>query len=125
MGYMAYASSFIACVLEKLDPVRSFTVGVTRMFRRELFWRSMAVALFIALVFMGFSLVASFTALLALYFTKSWFLYLAIAQVINVFYVGFAFVLVSLYYYDIRIRREGFDIQLLADQLATPTPKTP
>jgi hypothetical protein len=124
MGYMAFASSFIACVLEKLDPVRSFTVGVTRIFGRDLFWRSMTVALFIALVFIGFSLVASFLALLALYFTKSWFLYLAIAQVINVFYVGFAFVLVSLYYYDIRIRREGFDIQLLADQLAATTPAT-
>ncbi|HME81603.1 MAG TPA: hypothetical protein VKF82_05960 [Candidatus Eremiobacteraceae bacterium] len=125
MGYMAFASSFIACVLEKVDPVRAFTVGVTRIFGRELFWRSMAVALFIALVFVGFSLVASFLALLALYLTKSWFLYLAIAQIINVFYVGFAFVLVSLYYYDIRIRREGFDIQLLAEQLSATAPPTP
>ena len=120
MGYMAFASSFIACVLEKVDPLNAFVLGVTRIFGGGLFGRSLFVALAIALVFIGVSLVAAFIDLLVLYFTKNWFLYFAIAQALNVLYVAFAFVLVSVYYYDIRIRREGFDLQVLADQISAP-----
>jgi hypothetical protein len=120
MSYMAFASSFIACVLENVDPIRAFTLGITRIFGGGMFRRSFVVAVFMAFVFIGVSIVAGFLDLLTLYFTKSWFLYIAIAQVLNVLYVAFAFVLVSIYYYDIRIRREGFDLQLLADQLSAP-----
>jgi len=69
-------------------------------------------------MYVGFVIVAIVLAGLSVYLTRSFFLYVAIAQFINVFYVAFAIVVVSVYYYDIRIRREGFDIQMLADQLA-------
>lgn len=120
MGYMAFASSFVACVLEKADPLRSFALGFSRIFGGGLFTRSLLVALAIAAVYAGFTGVAVVIALVTLALTKSFFLYFAIAQIINVVYVGFAFVVVSLYYYDVRIRREGFDIKVLADQLAAP-----
>jgi hypothetical protein len=57
---------------------------------------------------------------LAFWYTKAPFAYVAILQLSNVFFIAFAFVLVALYYYDIRIRREGFDLQLLAEQLSAP-----
>ncbi|HEV2909165.1 MAG TPA: hypothetical protein VGX02_07795 [Candidatus Eremiobacteraceae bacterium] len=127
MGYMAFASSFIACVLEKADPIRAFVLGITRIFGNGLFWRSLLVALSIACVYVGYVLVAAILAFLVLWLTKSFYLYFAIAQLMNLFYIAFAFVIVSIYYYDTRIRREGFDIQMLADQLAAtkadkPTP---
>ena len=125
MGYMAFASSFIACVLEKVDPIRAFTLGITRIFGGGLFVRSLLVALAIALVFIGITLIAVFVDFVTLYYTKSWFLYIALAQVFNVLYVAFAFVLVSVYYYDIRIRREGFDLQVLADQISAPNAPEP
>jgi len=125
MVYMAFAASFIACVLERVDPVRAFTLGITRIFGGGLFSRSLFVAFAIALVFIGISLVAVVIDGLALWFTKSWYLYVGLAQVFNVLYVAFAFVLVSVYYYDIRIRREGFDIQMLADQITAPTAQSP
>lgn len=120
-GYMAFAASFIACVLEKADPVRAFVLGFQRIFGGGLFWRSMLVALSILVIGFGFGIGGSVIAGLVFWFTKSTFLYIAIAQVTNVIFLSFAFVLVALYYYDIRIRREGFDIQALADQLATGT----
>ncbi|MBV8282196.1 MAG: hypothetical protein JO347_09055, partial [Candidatus Eremiobacteraeota bacterium] len=40
LAYMAFASSFVACVLEKADPIRSFVLGVTRIFGGGLFVRS-------------------------------------------------------------------------------------
>ncbi|MBV8083164.1 MAG: hypothetical protein JO293_02420 [Candidatus Eremiobacteraeota bacterium] len=118
LAYMAFASSFVACVLEKADPIRSFVLGVTRIFGGGLFVRSSWVALALAGMYVGFVIVAIVLAGLSVYLTRSFFLYVAIAQFINVFYVAFAIVVVSVYYYDIRIRREGFDIQMLADQLA-------
>ena len=57
------------------------------------------------------------TRRLSFWLTKSAFLYIAVAQLANVFFIAFAFCVVALYYYDIRIRREGFDLQLLAEQL--------
>jgi hypothetical protein len=118
-GYMAFAASFIACVLEKADPVRAFVLGFQRIFGGGLFWRSMLVALSILVIGLGFAIVGSVFGGLVFWFTKSPFLYIAVAQFFNVLYVAFAFVLVALYYYDIRIRREGFDIQALADQLSS------
>lgn len=117
--YMAFAASFIACVLEKADPIRAFTLGFSRIFGGGLFWRSVGIAFAIALIGLVFTLIVSVAGGLAFWFTKSPFLYVAIAQLANVFFIAFAFVLVALYYYDIRIRREGFDLQLLAEQLST------
>lgn len=119
MGYMAFACSFIACVLEKTDPIRSFTLGLARVFDRKFFGRSALVAGGLALLAIGFTLAVTVVAALTFWATKSAFLYIAIVQLANVFFITFAFVVVALYYYDIRIRREGFDIQLLADQLAS------
>jgi hypothetical protein len=120
-GYMAFAASFIACVLEKVDPVRSFGLGFSRIFGGGLFWRSIFVAFSILVIGIVFTFAISLLGGLAFYVTKSPFLYIAIAQLANVFFIAFAFVLVALYYYDIRIRREGFDLQLLAEQLSTST----
>ncbi|HZV79728.1 MAG TPA: hypothetical protein VFF60_09000 [Candidatus Binatus sp.] len=118
MSYMAFGSSFVACVLEKADPIKSFTLGVTRVFSRDLFARSLWVATGLIFIYIGFAIVAAVIGGLSVWLTKSLFFYVATAQIINVFFIALAFVVVSLYYYDTRIRHEGFDIQVLADQLA-------
>ncbi len=125
MSYMAFASSFIACVLEQADPVKSFGLGITRVFGGGQFWRSLLLAFAIGALGIGFVLVAYLIGGLAFWLTKSIFLFLAVFQLTNVFFIGFAFVTVALYYYDVRIRREGFDLQLLAAQLAATSPASP
>jgi hypothetical protein len=118
MGYMAFASSMVALMLERVDPVRSFVLGFDRIFGGGLFWRSLLMALAMVAVFFGFGLVAGGLGALLVWATKSPAMYVAAGEVANIFYVAFAFVVVALYYYDVRIRREGFDLQLLADQMA-------
>jgi hypothetical protein len=118
VAYLAFAASFIACVLEKVDPIRAFTLGFSRVFGGGLFWRSLRVAGGILLVWIVFLVIIYAFGGLAFWLTKAPFSFIAIAQLANVFFIAFAFVLVALYYYDIRIRREGFDLQVLADQLA-------
>lgn len=126
VGYMVFAASFIACVLEKADPVRAFSLGFTRICGGGLLWRSVGVAFSILLIGVAFAAIINVLGGLAFWYTKAPFAYIAVAQLSNVFFIAFAFVLVALYYYDIRIRREGFDLQLLAEQLAAPAtePKT-
>ncbi|MBV8366066.1 MAG: hypothetical protein JO194_06155 [Candidatus Eremiobacteraeota bacterium] len=121
MGYMSFAASFVACVLERADPVKSLTLGLSRVFGRDLFTRAMWVALALVALYIGFVIVATIIAGLSVWLTKSFFLYFAVAHIINIFFIAFAFVVISVYYYDVRIRREGFDIQVLADQLTSST----
>jgi len=116
--YTAFAASFIACVLENVDPIRAFTLGFTRIFGGGFMWRSVGVAVSIMFLWIGFALIIYVVGGLAFWFTKSPFAYIGITQISSVFFIAFAFVLIALYYYDIRIRREGFDLQLLAEQLA-------
>jgi hypothetical protein len=125
MLYMAFASSFIATVLEKVDPLRGFVLGVTRIFGGRQFWRSFLVACALLVIGLAFALVAAAAGGLASYATKAPLLYLLIANVAQIFFTAFAFTVVALYYYDIRIRREGFDLQLLAEQLPAARPPTP
>ena len=120
VGYMVFASSFIACVLEKADPVRAFTLGFTRICGGGLLWRSVGVACSILVIGIVFAVIVNVLGGLAFWYTKAPFAFIGIAQLSNVFFIAFAFVLVALYYYDIRIRREGFDLQLLAEQLSAP-----
>jgi len=118
MGYMAFAGSFVAVMLERIDPLRAFLLGFSRMFGHGLFWRSVLVALALLLFSLGASLVAGGTGALLFWITKSPSFFIIMSQVANLLFTAFGFVVVALYYYDIRIRQEGFDLNLLADQLA-------
>ena len=122
MAYMSFASSFIALVLENVDPIRAFGLGFSRIFGGGLFWRSVLMALAMLAIFIGFGLVAAAVAFLLFWFLKSPFIYVAVTQLVNLFFIAFAFVAVALYYYDVRIRREGFDLQVLADQIGGGRP---
>lgn len=127
MGYMTFASSLVALMLEGVDPIRAFVLGFDRIFGGGLFWRSALMSLAISLLSIGFALVAAGIGALLAYLTKSPFLYVAIGGFANLVFLALAFVIVALYYYDVRIRREGFDLQVLTDQLARvgrPTVRT-
>lgn len=118
MVYMAFAASFIATVLENVDPVRAFALGFARLFGGGLFWRSVGVSFAVFALYFGVGIVTIAVAAGLFWLTKSAFVYVAVANLANLFFLAFALIVVALYYYDIRIRREGFDLQLLAEQLA-------
>jgi len=122
MAYMSFASSFIALVLENIDPLRAFGLGFARIFGGGLFWRSVLMALAMLAIFAGFGIMAGFVGFLLFWFLKSPFVYVAVTQLVNLVFIAFAFVAVALYYYDVRIRREGFDLQVLAAQLGSGRP---
>ncbi|MBV8165079.1 MAG: hypothetical protein JOZ91_12520, partial [Candidatus Eremiobacteraeota bacterium] len=43
----------------------------------------------------------------------------------SLFFTPFALVTAAVFYYDIRIRHEGYDLQMMADRFAAPAATTP
>lgn len=123
--YMAYACSFIAAVLEKIDPVRAFGSGFGRVFGGGQLGRSIVLALTLFAIDVGAGLVAAIAGGLLFYLTKSPVPYVLVAALSNLFLIAFDYVVVAVYYYDIRIRREGLDLQILAGQIAAASSTQP
>ncbi len=116
--YMAVAFSFVATVLERTDPVHALFSSFTRIFGAKQFWRSVAVSFSLFAVVLGVDLVALGVGGLLFFATKSAVAYFIVSGIAEIFFYAFLFAVVSVYYYDIRIRREGLDLRLLADQVA-------
>lgn len=124
MVYLAFAFSFIATVLERVDPVKAFASGFARVFSRDQLWRGFLLAIALGLIEIAAGLVGGGAGGVAAYFLKSPALYFIGISLVQLFFYPFAFVVVSIFYYDIRIRREGFDLQMLIDRLAATQSST-
>jgi hypothetical protein len=122
--YLAAAFSFVGAVLERLPAGSAFASGFTRVFGGGRVWRSLGIAAAIVGIVIGFELVALLLGMLSLSATHSLALQLVVSGVVNAFVYPFLFAVVAVSYYDVRIRREGFDLQMLAAQL-TPSPPAP
>lgn len=125
MLYMTVAMSFIAVVVEGSDPMKAFGSGFARIFARGQTGRSAAVALALFGIQLGISLVAYAGGGLAAYFLHSAALYLIAVSLTSLVFVPFAVLAIGVLYYDIRIRREGFDLQMLAEQITATSSAPP
>ncbi|MDQ2818344.1 MAG: hypothetical protein M3T49_09095 [Candidatus Eremiobacteraeota bacterium] len=116
---MAAAFSIVSTVIERTDPVHAFGLGVARALGGGQFWRTTVVglSLFGMLIAMDFVVVA--VGGLGYFATRSFLYYFAVAALGSLFFNAFGYIAVAVYYYDIRVRREGLDLQLLADQIAS------
>ena len=122
MMYLTAAMSFIAVVIEQVDPVKAFGNAFTRMFSSGQFWRGFALALALAGIEIGASLVTVGGGMLAAFLLKSPAIYLVAAGLTSLFFTPFAIVAAAVFYYDVRIRREGYDLQMLADRFLAAAP---
>ncbi|MBC5827089.1 MAG: hypothetical protein GIW99_05330 [Candidatus Eremiobacteraeota bacterium] len=118
MLYLAFAFSFVSTVLEKTDPVRAFSSAFARIFSKHQFWRSAAVGIALVGIGLGVDIVFLGVGAYASYATKSPLAYFIVSGLAGLMFSAFGYIAVSVYYYDVRVRREGLDLQLLADQIA-------
>jgi hypothetical protein len=124
--YLAAAFSFVSAVLERLGPFLAFTSGFQRVFGEGQFWRSAATSASLFGIVFGFSLIAALLGGVAAAMTHSYSLNFVLGGLMNAVTYPFVFAVVGVSYYDVRIRREGFDLHMLAAQLgASATPSTP
>ncbi len=125
MIYLTSAMSFIAVVIERVDPVTAFVQSFQRMFFSNQFWRGFALALALAGINLGVTMVGVGGGMLIAYLLKSPALYVIAVGLSSLFFAPFAVVTAAVFYYDVRIRREGYDLQLLAEHFAPVAPAPP
>jgi hypothetical protein len=128
--YLAWALSFAAVTLERVDPVKAFGSGFSRVFSRGTYWRSAGVAAAMLGIVLVFEIIVAAAIAALFYWLKmpidsaplavSAFSGLASAVI-----TPLSFAIVAMYYYDIRIRREGFDLEHLARMLSRGEPALP
>jgi len=120
---MAVALSFamFAVIIEGRGVFDAIGQGFARIFSRAEFGR----ALLFTLAWMAISAVAIGAVylflFLALYLHQPWIVSLENVVVSTVIY-AFSTVLLAVYYYDVRIRREGLDLETQLESLASTPP---
>jgi len=120
MIYLTSAISFISVVLEKIDPIRALGEAFARVFGGGQFWRGFVLAIALTGIYLGGSLVIGGGGAVLAFLLKAPAMYIIFAGMMQMFFVPFAVVTAAVYYYDIRIRREGYDLQMLIDKFASP-----
>jgi len=113
--------SILAVVIEERRVFDAIGEGFSRVFSRGEFGR----ALLFALAWAAISLVSAGTVyafmFLALYLHQPWIVTVENVVVTTVSY-AFSTVLLAVYYYDVRIRREGLDLETQLESLASTAP---
>jgi hypothetical protein len=110
-----------AVVIEERPVIESLVLGFARIFNRREFWRAMLFSLAVGAVVFGASAMVSFAAMLAA-FVHLPLLETAIDTAFRAIVTPFAVVLLAVYYFDVRIRREAFDVETGLDRLVATQP---
>ena len=100
---------FYGSTLESLGAVAALRVSFSRIFTRAEFRRSMICATAVGTLAFGCSAVLGVFAILGL--ARWTAVYVAVDAVARTLLVPFVGLVLALYYFDVRIRHEGFDLE--------------
>ena len=120
MMLLSASFALFGVTMENLSVVPAFTAGMTRIFNRVGFKRSIGMGLAYFALDFGVGIVSFTASALFLLVLKSPILQVAVATVVNAVLTAFLTVLLAVFYYDVRIRREGFDLEADLQRLSAP-----
>jgi hypothetical protein len=100
---------FYAGTIESLGPVAALRVSFARIFTRAEFGRSVICSTALGALVFGCSTVLDVFAVLGL--ARWTALYVALDAAVRTLIVPFVGLVLALYYFDVRIRHEGFDLE--------------
>src|SRR5438105_3001985 len=109
--YLAAAYSFVTVVLEGSGPIVACGSGFARVFGAGQFWRSLGIAASLFGIILGLYLVGAVVGGITIALTRSFSMEFVVSGLVGAFGYPFLFAVVAVSYYDVRIRREGFDLQ--------------
>lgn len=115
---VAFSFAMYAIVIEERPIFAAIGVGFSRVFNRQEIWRSLLFSIAAGLIMAGASMIVS--ALLMVAMALHWVvLEVVLTSVFRAAIAPFSAVLLAVYYFDVRIRREGFEIEAGLDRLAS------
>lgn len=118
---LAYQTSCFTEVVEHTGPVRAVISGLRRVFGTA--WRrSLVTGLALGACYVGFLIVALVGQGASLALLHSQFASEAISVVLALLIQVYIVALTCLYYFDLRVRSEGLDLQLAIDAAGQPAP---
>lgn len=118
---IALSFAMYATVIEERPVINSLVLGFARVFNRAEFWRSVLFAVAACAVVVGGSAVVSVVGILAA-FAHLPLLEAGIDALARLVVAPFGAVLIAIYYFDVRIRREAYDLEASLERLAAPAP---
>jgi hypothetical protein len=111
---IAYQMSYFACVIERSNFVVSFTSGLGRVFNGIGLKRSLLVGLAYVAVAIGITIVSSVGEVVLVGLLRSTIAGAIFRVVIALATAAFLTAFMSAFYFDLRVREEGLDLQLAA-----------
>lgn len=118
---VALSFSMYSVVIEERPVIASLLLGFARVFNRAEFWRSVLFAIAAGAVMIGGSAVLSIFSVAAA-FAHQPALETVIDSVSRAVVTPFGVVLLAVYYFDVRVRREGYDLEASLERLTAAQP---
>jgi hypothetical protein len=115
---LAAQISFFACVVEGEPFIAAFSTGLGRVFGGGRIRRSLGVGLAYVAVSLGIFLVAAAGQSILLGLLRSNALGTVYGTLLRIGTVAFTTAFMAIFYYDLRVRSEGLDLQLEAQRTA-------
>lgn len=103
--------------IEEGNPFRALSIALARLFSRAQFSRALQMALAGAALYAGNLAVAAGLAALSLTLAHSTIPAVMVNACIGILYTGFLSAVMAVYYFDTRLRNQGYDLQAEIDRL--------
>lgn len=114
--FVALTFAMNAIVIEDRGVFASLATGFSRVFNRHEIWRSLLFSISAVLVLLMGSSLIGIVALVAVYYHQ-YMIEVVISAVFRAAVTPFSIVLMAVYYFDVRIRHEGYDLEASLDKL--------
>ena len=119
---LAIQISYFTCVVERAPCVTAFSRGLSRVFARVGLQRALLVGVAFVAIGIGIFLVSLVGQSIILGIIHSEALGTAYATLLRIATAAFTTAFVAIFYYDLRVREEGLDLQLAAQATALDAP---
>jgi hypothetical protein len=121
VAMLAWQISMVSCVIEKLNLAVAFMKGISRVFTGIGLRRSLLVGCAYGAILLGIQMVAGFGELLVIGLLKSDIAGTIYVTVVGVATAAFTTAFITIFYFDLRVREEGLDLQLAAQAAQAAT----
>lgn len=114
--YLAFAFAFNALGIEGVGAGAAITRGFSRIFNRTELFRATLICVALVAIYMGLMVVSLGVAAIFETLHLHW-LSVVITALISLITTSFFGILFAVYYFDVRVRREGLDMQAQIESL--------